>query len=148
MKKQSDRPLSAYHHPFFTVIFAVFSAYAFLHWNDPAFLQAKPTGHGLDAPLTALIFLCLTFCCGIGYAIYADRLVIRLFGLPIRTLFWDQFSAVECIPPKTRTQMTKLRFHMKSRASRKLTIPIPNKYHDNCLRTLKERLGSIWMPTN
>lgn len=147
MKQQSKRPLATHHHPFAAIIFAAFSVYAFLHWNDPAFLQTKPNGHGLNAPTTALIMLFLAIYCGIGYTIYKDRLVVRLFGLPLRTLFWDQFSIVECITPKERTQLTKLIFHMKSRPSRKLTIPIHNKDRDNCLHTLRERLGSIWTPT-
>ena len=146
MKQRSKQALATHHHPFFTFFFAVFSVYAFLHWNDPAFLQTKPTGHGLNAPITALIMLFLAIYCGIGYTIYKDRLVMRLFGLPLRTFTWDQFSAVECIMPEERTQMTKLRFHRKSLRPRMLTIPIHNKDRDKCLRTLKECLGPIWTP--
>lgn len=146
MKQRSKQALATHHHLFFTVIFAVFSFYAFLHWNDPVFLQTKPTGHGLNAPTTALTMLFLAIYCGIGYTIYNDRLVMCLFGLPLRTLTWDQFSAVECITAEERTQMTKLRFHTKSSNSRTLTIPIHNKDREKCLQILKECLGPIWMP--
>ena len=101
-------------------------------------------------PLALGVFAVLTIYCGIGYNLYRDRIVMCLFGLPIRRFTWDQTCAAEYVAPREKWQRPKVKFRIKPKNPGHpyldITVPIPQRKGDECLAALEDCLGPIWMP--
>lgn len=151
MKTTQNKILST--HPLF--LFVPVSALLTYHFtsrllNGQWFIEGR-RHHVFPTPIAALFFLGLTIFCGIGYTLYRNRIVMRLFGIPIRSFTWDQTCAAEYVTPKEKWQRPHVKFRIKPRNPghpyRNLTVSIPERNADEILVALKECLGPIWMPT-
>lgn len=135
---------------FLAIPFALFCLYFLSRLNDPDYAMFTLPGSRLPAPIAALAFFALTIYCGIGYTLYRDRIVMRLFGLPIRRFSWEQTSAAEYVPPKEKWQRPRVKFRIKPKNPGhpylNLSVPIPERNADEVLVALEECLGTIWMP--
>ena len=106
--------------------------------------------HYFPTPLALGVCAVLTIYCGIGYTLYRDRIVMRLFGLPIWRFSWEQTCAAEYVPPKEKWQRPRVKFRIKPKNPGhpylNLSVPIPERKADEILVALEECLGTIWMP--
>ena len=135
---------------FLAIPFALFCLYFLSRLNDPDYAMFTLPGRRLPAPIAALAFFALTIYCSIGYSLYRDRIVMRLFGLPIRRFSWEQTCAAEYVPPKEKWQRPRVKFRIKPKNPGhpylNLSVPIPERKADEILVALEECLGTIWMP--
>lgn len=139
-------------HPLF--LFVPISAlltyhFTFLLLNGQWFIEGR-RNHKFPTPVAALFFFGLTIYCAVGYTLYRDRIVMRLFGIPIWKFTWDQTCAAKYIAPKAKWQRPQIKFRIKPRNPghpyRNLTVSIPERNADEILVALEECLGPIWMP--
>lgn len=130
------------------IVCGLFCLYFVFRWNDADYAMFTLPGRYLPAPIAALLFLGLTIYCGVGYTLYRECIVMRLFGLPIWKYSWGQTCAAEYIKSSSTAQRAMVKFRIKSKNSshpyRDLTVILPSHNTEQCLRELKVCLGEIW----
>lgn len=126
------------------------SYYGFIHWNDPNFWERGLPGKRMPAWMMALIGLGFMIYCAVGYTLYRNCIIMRLFGIPIWKFNWEQTCAAEYVAAKEKWERPKVKFRIKPRNPghpyRNLTVSIPKLNADEILVALEECLGTIWMP--